>query len=403
MEATQHDSRYSWIRLGLSLLLSIVGSAGMWATVVVLPMMQDDLGLERADATLPYLLTMAGFALGNLVLGRVVDRFGITPVAAVAGLASAFGFGVASVAEQFAIIVGVHFFLGLGAGAFFGPLIADVSQWFMARRGIAVAITASGNYLSGAAWPPILIWASGETDWRAAYWVIAVTCFVILIPGALLLRRQIDAVSTARADATAASRRAATGLSPRALQALLAVAGFACCMAMAMPQVHIVALCIDRGFSATAGGQMLSLMLIGGVISRLISGALADRLGGLPVLLIGSVLQCAALCLFLIEGGLTSLYVISAAFGLSQGGIVPSYAIIVREYMPPREAGRRVGIVMFSTIVGMAVGGWSSGWLFDVNGSYSLALWHGIAWNLVNTTIVLMILFRVGRAPAHAV
>ncbi len=397
MDVSQHDSQYSWIRLALSLVLSIVGSAGMWATVVALPMMQADLGLERADATLPYLLTMVGFALGNLVLGRAVDRFGIAPVAAVAGLASAFGFGVASIAESFAVIVGVHFFLGLGAGAYFGPLIADVSQWFMARRGIAVAITASGNYLSGAAWPPILIWASGETDWRAAYWVIAVTCFVVLIPGALLLRRQIDAASTARADESAATKRASTGLSPRTLQILLAFAGFSCCMAMAMPQVHIVALCIDRGFSATAGGQMLSLMLLGGVVSRLISGWLADRLGGLPVLLIGSVLQCAALCLFLIEGGLTSLYVIAAAFGLSQGGIVPSYAIIVREYMPPREAGRRVGIVMFATIVGMAAGGWSSGWLYDMSGEYTLALWHGIGWNLVNASIVLMILFRLGR------
>ena len=363
MDAHQHDSRYSWIRLGLSLGLSVVGSAGMWATIVVLPMMASDLGLERADATLPYLLTMAGFALGNLLLGRAVDRFGIVPVLALAGLSTAAGFGSAAVLPGLGGITAVHFLVGLGAGAYFGPLIADVSQWFMARRGIAVAITASGNYLSGALWPPVLIWASGETDWRAAYVVVALVSAAVLVPGAFLLRRQIDAVSTARADASAAERRATTGLSPRALQAMLAVAGFGCCMAMAMPQVHIVALCIDRGFSATAGGQMLSLMLTGGVVSRLVWGWAADRIGGLMVLLIGSVLQTAALCLFLIEGGLASLYLVSLAFGLAQGGIVPSYAIIVREFLPPREAGRRVGLVMFATIVGMAVGGWSSGWL----------------------------------------
>ena len=357
MDDTQHDSTYSWLRLALSLGLSIIGSAGMWATIVVLPMMQDDLGLDRADATLPYLLTMVGFALGNLTLGRAVDRFGISPVLVLAAVCNAGGFASAAWLSGLVSITAVHFFIGIGAGAFFGPLIADVSQWFMARRGVAVAIAASGNYLSGACWPPILIWASGETDWRAAYLVIALVSALVLIPGAFLLRRQIDPASTANADANAAMRRAATGFSPRALQALLAFAGFGCCMAMAMPQVHIVALCIDRGFSATAGGQMLSLMLIGGVTSRLISGWAADRIGGLPVLLIGSVLQTAALCLFLIEGGLSSLFLVSAIFGLSQGGIVPSYAIIVREYMPPKEAGRRVGVVMFATIVGMAVGG----------------------------------------------
>jgi MFS family permease len=170
---------------------------------------------------------------------------------------------------------------------------------------------------------------------------------------------------------------------------------------MSMPQVHIVALCIDRGFGPQAGAEMLSLMLAGGVVSRLAFGALSDRLGGLLVLAVGGTLQMLALSLFLVQGDQATLSLIALVFGLSQGGIVPAYAIIVREYMPPREAGRRVGLVMGATIIGMAFGGWVSGWLYDMTGSYAAAIWNGIAWNVLNITIALGILSRTvtpGRA-----
>jgi MFS family permease len=169
---------------------------------------------------------------------------------------------------------------------------------------------------------------------------------------------------------------------------------------MSMPQVHIVAYCVDLGYGPAVGAEMLSLMLMGGVVSRLISGLLADRLGGVRTLLIGSVLQCLALFLYLPAGGLVSLYVVSMIFGLSQGGIVPSYAVVVREYMPPKEAGARVGSVMFATIVGMALGGWMSGWIYDQTGSYHMAFLNGIAWNLMNIGIVALILFRGRRRPS---
>lgn len=403
MSDTQHDSRYSWLRLALSLAISVVGSVGMWAVVVILPEMQAELGLDRADATLPYTATMIGFAAGNLLLGRAVDNWGITPVLGGAALTLGGGFWLAAqLASVFWLSV-VHLALGLGAAASFGPLIADVSQWFLRRRGIAVAVAASGNYLSGTLWPPVIVWIAAETSWRGAYAALALASIAVVLPGALMLRRQIDTATLVRATETAAARVAATGLSPRGLTILLSIAGIGCCVAMSMPQVHIVALSIDRGFGAAAGAQMLSLMLAGGIVSRLLSGLAADRFGGLQVLLVGSVLQTAALCLYLVEGGLASLYLVSLIFGLSQGGIVPSYAIIVREYLPPREAGRKVGIVMSATILGMALGGWLSGWLYDQTGSYALALWNGIGWNLLNAAIVLAILFRLGTAtPARA-
>jgi MFS family permease len=163
---------------------------------------------------------------------------------------------------------------------------------------------------------------------------------------------------------------------------------------MSMPQVHIVAYCVDLGYGPTTGAEMLSLMLMGGVISRLISGMLSDRLGGVKTLLIGATLQCIGLIFYLPSDGLASLYLVSLIFGLSQGGIVPSYAIIVREYLPARVAGERVGFVMMATIMGMALGGWMSGWIYDVSGSYALAFWNGIGWNFLNIVIVGFILWR---------
>jgi MFS family permease len=169
---------------------------------------------------------------------------------------------------------------------------------------------------------------------------------------------------------------------------------------MSMPQVHIVALCGDLGFGTANGARMLSLMLAFGIASRLISGFICDRIGGLRTLLLGSALQGLALLMYLPADGLWSLYVVSALFGLFQGGIVPSYAIIIREYFSPKEAGARVGTVLMFTLLGMALGGWMSGKIFDLTGSYSAAFVNGIAWNLLNLAIAIYLLIRVGGLPA---
>jgi MFS family permease len=194
----------------------------------------------------------------------------------------------------------------------------------------------------------------------------------------------------------------ALDLSPRALQTLLVIAGLGCCVAMSMPQVHLVAYCGDLGYGAARGAQMLSVMLAFGVVSRLTFGFISDRIGGLRTLLLGSVLQCVALFLFLPFDGLVSLYVISALFGLFQGGIVPSYAIIVREYFSPREAGARVGAVIMATLFGMALGGWMTGAIYDLTGSYKAAFVNGILFNLVNMSIASWLLRRSLLQPQPA-
>ncbi len=398
------DGPYSWLRLAISVLAGTVVSVGMWAVILVLPEVQAEFGVGRGDASLSYTATMLGFALGNLMLGRFVDRFGLSTVLIAAALALAAGFGLAAVATnvwQFAALQGL--LIGTGASAGFGPLIADVSHWFRRRRGIAVAAAASGNYLAGAIWPLALRGVIAEDGWRAAYLVIAAVCLVVVVPLALLLRRRIPVTQMAAGAPGGPAVPLDSGFSPRALQWLLALAGVGCCVAMSMPQVHIVAYCADLGYGVAVGAEMLAVMLGAGIISRLVSGLLADVIGGVRTLLIGSVLQGFALLLYLPFDGLTSLYVVSLLFGLSQGGIVPSYAIIVREYLPAAEAGRRIGFVIMATIIGMALGGWMSGWIYDLTGSYQMAFLNGIAWNALNVMIVVVILLRTRRPGLRAV
>ena len=395
------DSRYAWLRLAISLLIATVGNVGMWAIIVVMPAVQAEFGIDRADAALPYTFTMLGFAVGNFVVGRIVDRFGITVALILAALVIAGGMGLSALSPSVRVLAAVQLVVGFGTAASFGPLIADVSLWFLKRRGIAVAIAASGNYLSGAIWPVLLAGILSEQGWRAVYVVLALVTLAVVIPLALFLRRRVPVEASAHADRISSLRAKAAGFPPRTLALLLGLAGVGCCVAMSMPQVHIVSYCTDLGYGPAVGSRMLSLMLLGGVVSRLVAGLLADRLGGVKTLLIGSVLQCIALFLYLPYDAMVSLYIVSAIFGLAQGGIVPSYALIVREYMPSAEAGRRVGFVLMATIFGMALGGWMSGWIYDMTGSYAMAFVNGIGWNFLNISIMVAILMRTRpRRPA---
>jgi MFS family permease len=400
--APESETLASWLRLCVAVALGTVGGVGMWSVPVVLPAVQAEFAVARGDAALPFTLVMTGFAFGGVAMGRLADRFGVSAPLVIGALSIGAGYVGAGFAGTLWLFALAHLFVGFGCSATFGPLMADISQWFMLRRGLAVAISASGNYVAGALWPPIIQHATEGAGWRTTHIAIGLFCAATMAPLALALRQRSPLRSTAAAQAAVSGRIAALGVSPRALQILLCIAGVACCMAMAMPQVHIVAYCGDLGYGVARGAEMLSLMLGFGIVSRIASGFVADRIGGVATLLLGSALQGVALVLYLMFDGLASLYLISALFGLFQGGIVPSYAIIVREFFSPRETGTRLGLVLMATLVGMAVGGWMSGVIFDLTGSYRAAFLHGIAWNLLNATIALWLLLRPGRRLAVA-
>jgi MFS family permease len=393
------DSRYAWMRLAASVSLSTLGGVGLWSIVVALPAVQAEFGTARADAALPYTLTTLGFAAGGILMGKLSDRFGVLVPVLLGIFALAAGYVLSAQATsmvQFAIIHGALIGL-LGSCATFGPLVADTSLWFRRRRGFAVSLAASGNYFAGAVWPPLVQAGIAAYGWRQTHVMIGLACLVLMLPLVLVLRRPAPRQEPVRvvADAAAASP---LGLKPNTLQVLLGVAGIACCIAMAMPQVHIVAYCVDLGYGPARGAEMLSVMLACGVVSRLGFGVILDRIGSMATLLLSASLQAVALALFLPFDGLVSLYLVSGIFGLFQGGIVSTYAVIVRENVPASQVGVRVGIALSATLVGMAIGGWMSGLAFDLTGSYRAAVVNGMAWNLVTIVIAgWLVLRRRGR------
>lgn len=391
------DGAYANLRLGVSLLAATLLAAGMWSIVVVMPKAQIDFGVARAAASMPYTLSMVGFAGGAMVLGRWADRVGIVVPMCVSAVLLALGFVVAGLAPGIETFAAAHLLVGFGAAVGFGPLIADISHWFVRRLGLAVVVVASGNYVGGAIWPLVLKQSVPAFGWRQSYIVIGLAVALAVPPLTLALRRRPADHTYAAAAAATAAAQANLGLSPRALMILLSIAGVACCVAMSMPQVHIVAYCSDLGYGVARGAEMLSLMLFLGIFSRVASGYVSDRIGGAKTLLIGSVMQGVALALYLFFDGLTSLYVVSGVFGLFQGGIVPMYAVICRELLPPREAGARIGALITATIVGMAFGGYFSGLIFDWTGSYRMAFLNGVLWNAVNVTIVGWLVWKQTR------
>lgn len=389
------DSPYAWYRLAAGVALSTIGGVGMWCVVVAFPALQAEFGVSRAEVSLAYTLTLVGFGAGSIVLGKLSDRVGIMRPVIGGSILLALGNAAAGIAPAMPFFIAAQgLLIGVGAAATFAPLMANMSLWFARRRGIAVAVFASGNYLAGAIWPPVVAYFIGVAGWRATYLGIAAFVLVSMLPLALCLRRPPPRSDASGALAQPVSSPAALGLSPSALQTLLVIAGVACCVAMSMPQVHLVAYCGDLGYGPARGAQMLSIMLACGIVSRLVFGVICDRIGGLRTLIIASAMQGVALFLFLPFDGLVSLYVISALFGLFQGGIVPSYAIIIREFFPAREAGMRVSAVITATLLGMALGGYMSGAIFDLTGSYKAAFVNGIGWNLVNVAIAMFLLRR---------
>ena len=397
------ESPYAWLRLLTAMLLGTIGGVGMWSFVVELPTVQADLGIARADASLPYTVGMLGFAAGAVLIGRLVDRYGVIAPLVLGTLVLGFAYIGSAFASNIWQLTIAHGCIGFGSSATFAPLIADISHWFERRRGVAVSICATGSYLAGTLWPPVVNEFVASDGWRQTQVGIGLFCLISMLPLITLLKRRIALVQGLSARGNGGAATTSLGLSSGVLQALILVAGVACCVAMSMPQVHIVAYCGDLGYGVARGAEMLSVMLGFGIISRVGSGFIADRIGGLATMLLGSALQAVALLLYLWFDGLTSLYVISAFFGLVQGGIIPMYAVIVRDFFPPHEAGARVGLAIMATIVGMALGGWLSGAIFDLTGSYAQAFSNGIAWNLINVSIVLFLMLRqAGRRQLMA-
>lgn len=400
---------YPVTRLIAALVLMMLGGSAMYSAVLVLGPAAAEFGVGRGAASLPYALYMIGFGVGGVVMGRLADRTGILLPALAGSLFLPAGLLAAADADSIVTfclaLSGLCGFLG--ASFTFAPLVSDISHWFQGRRGLAVGVVISGNYLAGAVWPPILQHYFDLQGWRETFRAIAMMNLACMFPLALILYPR-PAFDDAEHDSSGALRYSTRplGFSRAQLQCLVCAAGVGCCVAMSMPQVHIVPYALDKGFAAQRGAEMLALMLAFGIVSRIVSGWLSDRIGGLRTLLIGSTLQALVLIWFMFAESLAMLYAASVAFGLSQGGVVPSYAIIVRTYFPAGEAGWRIGIALLSTLAGMAVGSYMAGALYDLTGSYTASYINAIAFNLLNMSIAVMLLRKAMRlipAPPMAI
>lgn len=386
---------YAWIRLVLSLFLLTMGGSGMYAAIVTLQPIALEFGASRSGASLPYFLNTLGYGLGGVIMGRWSDRAGVMTPALFGGICLGCGFLLATQAQSLLAFGLTHGLLigFLGASAFFAPLVADISHWFVGRRGLAVGIVISGSYFAGAIWPPVLQHFIDLYGWRDTYFGVGVFCLAVtavFVP--FLYPKYREPADTGEIATPLAARP--LGFAPGQLQCLLCIAGIGCCAAMAMPQVHLISYAGDLGFTAVDGAQMLSLMLTCGIVSRLTSGWISDRIGGLKTLMLGSFLQMVALAVFIPVNSLQGLYLAAAFFGLTQGGIVPSYAMIVRSYFPAGDAGSRTGVVLFFTLIGMAVGGWMAGAIYDLTGSYDAAFINAIGFNILNLLIAGMLVRR---------
>lgn len=395
------DSRQAWLRLFLVFTMSVLGTAGMWSVVIIMPSIQNEFQLDRAASTYPYVTTMFGYGFGNVIIGRMLDRIGIKKPIIFALSLLIISYLLSTFANNILWLSIIQFFLGFSAAAFFGPMMADISKYFNKRKGLAVSLVASGQHLCGAIWPFIIKDFLIEGDWRNAHLFIALICSIFIpilfyfigskSPNSKNNKLVLEEIKNTNSNLK-------LPISNKRIQTLLMIAGIFCCVAMAMPQVHIVPLCIDSGFGLGVGTEILSFMLFAAVTSRVLFGLLSDKIGPIQTLILGSALQAISLSMFLPFDSQLSLYIVAIFFGLSQGGIVPIYAVIISKFLPAEEVAERVGLLIFATIIGMSLGGWLSGEIYDYTSSYSLAFLNGIFWNIINLIIIIYLFFIYQKA-----
>ena len=370
------DSNQAWIRLIIIFTMSVIGTAGMWSVVIIMPNIQSEFALDRAASTYPYVATMFGYGIGYVIIGRMLDKIGITKPIIFALTLLIFSYLISTLAKNVMWLSVIQFFLGFSAAAFFGPMMADISRFFYKRKGLAVSLVASGQHLCGAVWPFLIKDFLLDGEWRDAHLFIALVCSIFIqilfyFLGEKSPNIKQDFYKIKREDNVNSNIK--LSISDRKIQVLLMFAGIFCCIAMSMPQVHIVPLCIDSGFGLAVGTEILSFMLFAAVTSRVLFGFLSDKIGPIQTLILGSSLQAISLSMFLPFDSQLSLYIVAICFGLSQGGIVPIYAVIISKFLPENEVAERVGLLIFATIIGMSLGGWLSGEIYDYTNSYQMA------------------------------
>lgn len=399
------ETRTSWLVACVAVAIMSVSYGAPLVAVVALKPIAADLGSARSVPSLAYSLAWLGTAVGGLAMGRVADRIGVRWTAALGALMIGLGLYVATGGTPWRLYLGYGLLVGLlGNGGINAPLYIYVSHWFDRRRGTALALISSGQYVAGAVWPPLFELGISHLGWQRTMAAFGIFAAAAVLPLALLLRRPPSAPAAAIAHGADRPGGAVLGWPPGLVLGLLAAASFCCCVPMAMPQGHLVALCSDLGIPASQGAAMLSLLLATAFISRQLWGWISDRIGGLRTVLAASLCQASALTALALTRDETGLFIVSAIFGFGFSGIIPAYVLAIRDLFPAAEAAWRVPILLLCSGSGMAAGGWLAGVIYDHFGYYAPALATGIGFNLVNLMLVgtLVLRQRTNLRPALA-
>jgi MFS family permease len=395
------ESRSSWVAAAITTAILAISYGAPLLVVIGLKPITASLGTDRSVVALAGALVWVGTGMGGIAMGWVADRIGVRSIVVFGALMAALGLAVSTTGQVWAFVLGHAILIGLlGNSAHFPPLVVYISRWFDRRRGTAVALISSGQYVAGMVWPTVFERAMARFGWQATMLGYAVVVAAAILPLALFLQPPPQPSRGAAAVGREMHRRGrALGLPANLVQTLLCAAGFLCCVPMAMPAGHLVAFCTDLGIPAAHGAAMLSVLLGSAFVSRLFWGWLADRIGGLGTVLAGSACQALAIAAFTATRDEVGLFAVSAAYGLGFSGIVPAYVLAVRELFPSAEASWRVPTLLFISMSGMAFGGWFAGALYDHFGFYAPAFAAGALFNVANLVVIGFLVARQAREP----
>ena len=365
---------YGWVIVAAGIVVTCVGFGAMLTLSIFLQPMAEAMNWSRTGIATAALLNFVCMGLGAFMWGALSDRFGTRTVVLCGGALLGLGMVLASQATtllQFQLLYGAV--VGLATGSFYAPLISTTTRWFTEHRSLAVALVSAGLSVGSTVMAPLARWLITSFDWRTAMWVIGDLVWLVVIPVALLLRNPPTPAGPAGPVATAAARPELTiGQVVRTPQfAAIALTHFACCAAHSGPIFHMVTHAIDRGVPTMAAATVLSAAGLASLSGKIGCGIFADRVGAKRTLVAGLLLQALAISLYVFSGSLASFYALALVFGFAYGGVMPLYAILVREYFGARIMGAAFGAVSLAATFGMALGPWLGAWVYDALGSYA--------------------------------
>jgi MFS family permease len=400
------ETRASWVVAVVALIILAVAYGAPLMTAVALRPIAADLGTPRSDPALASSFSYLGAGLGGILMGRLAESLGVRRIVMFGAVMISLGMLLSASGGLLTLYLGHGVLMGLfGASCMFSPLMTYVSRWFDRRRGTAIALISSGQYIAGVVWPSVIQIGVARIGWRHTMmgFGLLVACGILPLAAVFLQPPpQAPEPNLPHFGSSIGSRVA--GLPPNLTMALLSLAIFSCCMTMAIPTQHMVAFCSDIGIGATHGALMLSVLLGCAFLARQFWGWLSDRIGGVHTILFASTAQAMAMTGFLLTQDEIGLFTVSAAFGLGYAGLIPSYVLAVRALYPVQEASWRIPVVMFAGLIGMGGGGWLAGVLYDHFGTYAPAFAMGLAFNALNLAFILPLVLRQPmRRPGLAI